>query len=133
MFCWPGRPFGNSMGRSPEVSLARVSASTFASAAGVFALLGGIKTLVGWFAGIPGLTSWSDNGIATFANPAVCSCLCGIALLVLARETRSPDAMTGVLRWLGGAVAGIGGLTLFEHATGVNVGIDTLLAHGAWG
>jgi signal transduction histidine kinase len=118
---------------SPNSTGSRVSASTFANSAGVFALLGGAATLVGWLAGIPRLTDWNDEGIAMFAIPAVCACLCGLALLILARESPARDRMAGTLRFLGGVVAGVGGLTLFEHATGVNLGIDTLLVHGTWG
>lgn len=111
----------------------RALAPRLASSAGAFALLAGALTLVGWLADIPRLTDWNGNGIAMFANTAVCACLSGLALLVLARKPEARERMAGILRVLGGVIAGTGILTLFEHATGRNLGIDTLLVHEPWG
>jgi PAS domain S-box-containing protein len=66
-----------------------------------------------------------------FVNTAICAVLCSIGLLLI---------RGGVAGWrrvaaqiAASAVALIGGLTLFEHITGINLGIDTLLIERSWG
>src|SRR6185436_1634792 len=114
-------------------SKSRSLAPMLTTSAGAFALLAGLAALVGWFAGIPRLTDWNGKGISMFANTAVCACLAGLALLILARPIDRRDRMTFMLRLLGGVLAGVGILTLFEHATGRDLGIDTFLVRRTWG
>jgi PAS domain S-box-containing protein len=101
-------------------------------AAGVYALVGGAVTLLGWAIGSQLLTDWAHTGISMFPNTAVCACLCGAALLVLSTNATNQQSRSTV-RILALFVALVGGLTLFQHLSGLNLGIDTLLFDRPWG
>ena len=96
--------------------------------AGAYAFIAGLLTLTGWLATIPRLTDWNNNGIAMMPNPAVCAMGAGAALLVLAFGGRR-----GMVTLLGGIVGLIGASTLFEHISGIDLGLDTLLIVPEWG
>lgn len=99
---------------------------------GLYAVLGGTVTLVGWTFEIVRLTDWSGDGISMFPNTAVCAVLCGIAIVMLGgRQFKRARSITP--RLLAIVVALIGGATLFEHALHINLGIDTLLFAHQWG
>jgi PAS domain S-box-containing protein len=101
-------------------------------AAGAYALLTGIVTLVGWWADVPRLTDWKNDGISMFPNTAAASAVSGLAVILGHLRRGSAARLAG--RALGCLVAAIGGLTLFEHLSGVDLGIDTLLVgERAWG
>ncbi len=89
----------------------------------IYALVGGLLAVVGWGTGIYRLTDWFDNQIAMKANTAVAAAAGGAALLTQALRRSSHPAT----RVLGALVGLIGGLTLLEHLTGWNLGIDTML------
>ena len=91
--------------------------------AGLYALTGGLLSLLGWTSGIYRLTDWWNTGIWIKANTAVACIAAGSALLLAILR---PNAVV-IGRVLGIAVAVLGGLTLFEHLTGLNLHIDTLL------
>jgi PAS domain S-box-containing protein len=95
-----------------------------------YAALGGIITLAGWFAHIPRLTDWLGAGISMFANPALAAAFSGIALLL---GLLRPKWCRILSASLGLFVAFIGSATLFEHLSGINLGIDTLLVDKPWG
>jgi len=95
----------------------------FATALSVYALLGGAISLSGWAFAIPSFTDWGGIGITIKPNAALALLVCSIGTLVLAWRPQSAVA----LRALGGFVALVGGLTLFEHLSGQNLGIDTLV------
>jgi PAS domain S-box-containing protein len=99
------------------------------AALGAYALLGGLLTLVGWYARIPRLTDWGGVGIAMFANTAAAAACAGASLLMLARggPWRAGAFVLGVL------VALLGGAMLTQHLAGVNLRIDTLLVTPTWG
>jgi PAS domain S-box-containing protein len=61
-----------------------------------------------------------------FPNTAICAGLSGLGLLLLPRSG-ARGFRQGVIRILAVSVAFIGGLSLFQHISGVNLGIDTLL------
>jgi PAS domain S-box-containing protein len=88
-----------------------------------YAVVGGALAVIGWVAGIPRLIDWEGNGITMKVNPAVLCILAGAAILLLFWRSK--------IKWVPQAlaliVAIVGGLTLFEHLTGINIGIDTLL------
>ena len=95
---------------------------------GAYTALGGLLTLIGWFANLPRLTDWQDNGISMMPNAAVCALCAGVALLLhLWLGSRRVASV------LGAVVAFIGAATLMQHFTGVNLGIDTLLMNPQWG
>src|SRR5262249_59820274 len=58
------------------------------------------------------------------------ACGGGLGLLASGREG---GRLPRVTAWLGIVVGLIGGLTLVEHLTGLDLGIDTLLLHRSWG
>jgi signal transduction histidine kinase/ActR/RegA family two-component response regulator len=103
-------------------------ASLIVALAGWYALSGGCMTLAGWFFDSPRLTDWSNDGISMFVNTAICAILGGAGLLALGSDR------TRWLAWLlGSGMSLIGGLTVFEHLSGINLGIDTLLLNRPWG
>lgn len=104
--------------------------SFLALGCGVYALLGGGVTLVGWCARVPWLTDWGDDGIAMFVNTAVMAAAGGAAL-VLQNVGRKRGAVMS--RVLGLIVAVIGSATLFEHLSGMDLGIDQLFVRDPWG
>lgn len=65
-----------------------------------------------------------------FPNAAVCAVASGLALGLLA--FKSPRSLIAA-RILGAVVFVIGALTLFEHLSTINLGIDTLLFQKPWG
>jgi PAS domain S-box-containing protein len=93
------------------------------SAAALFALIASLLTLLGWASEVHVLTDWVGSGITQKPNNALAAVLCSSALLMLVRTPRG----VAVVRFLAISAAVIGGLTLIEHLTGINLGIDTLL------
>lgn len=93
------------------------------AATGLFAAAGGSITLLGWALGLVRLTAWDGQGITMKANAALCAALGGAALLVI--------AFGGGPRWLvrvlASVIAVVAGLTILEHLTDWNLGIDTML------
>ena len=99
------------------------------TAVAAYAIAGGAITLAGWVTETPRLTDWPNTGISMFPNTAVCAIACGAAL-VLRRVSGEWRAVGRLLAML---AASIGALTLVEHLTGVNPGLDTLLFDRPWG
>jgi len=95
-----------------------------------YAVIAGLLTLIGWFADVPVLTDWVRSGIAMFANTAIASVCAGVALILAATPSRSAQRLSSGLAVL---VLAIGGLTLFQHISGLNLGIDQLLVRPSWG
>lgn len=84
---------------------------------------GGAMTLIGWATGTYRLIDWTNNGIAMKANAAMAATCAGAALwIAVVRPSWRVAA-----RLLASITAALGGLTLFEHLTGWDLGIDTLL------
>ena len=102
---------------------ARATYRTVATLSAAYAATGGLVTLTGWLFHIPRFTDWGGDGISMQPNTAFCAMLAGVALFLV---VRAPQATLGI-RVLGGVVTAIGFLTVFEHLTGVNLGIDALL------
>jgi PAS domain S-box-containing protein len=100
------------------------SARYLSIAAGAYALLGGLASLLGWLGGVYRLTDWTGGGITIKANAALAMMAAASALLLAVAR----PAWRSSVRALGLFVALLGGLTLLEHATGWNLGIDTLLS-----
>ncbi|HKQ38083.1 MAG TPA: hypothetical protein VJ063_08405, partial [Verrucomicrobiae bacterium] len=96
----------------------------------LYALFAGIVTLAGWFWQWRQLTDWNNSGISMFANTALAAMCAGLAILM--RLLQRPWAST-MSSGLGALVAIIGCLTLFEHLSGINLGIDTLIITPKWG
>ena len=95
---------------------------------GAYALLGGVSSFVGWAFDVRRLTDWYDNGISIQPNAAICVALSGLALVLLGVQRLRGAAVCGAI------VALIGGATLGEWITGVNLGIDSLFLFGReWG
>src|SRR6185369_4541430 len=100
-----------------------------AVATGAYAIATGVIALAGWVLDMPRLTDWRNDGISMFPNTAACAVMSGLALqLVQVRGTRSR-----LVRALASVVAAVAGLTLFQHLSGVNLGIDTLVLSRPWG
>jgi PAS domain S-box-containing protein len=95
----------------------------------VIAIVGGLATILGWLIEVPRLVDWLNDDIAMFANPALCVVLIGAAcLLQLLKPT-----LHWIVRGLSATAMLIALLTLFEHATGFNIGIDTWITVREWG
>jgi PAS domain S-box-containing protein len=97
-------------------------------ALGAYVAGAGLISFAGWAADVPRLTSWDGSGISIQPNTTVAAMAAGLAMILAAGGRRRAAAAAG-------AVAGaIGAATLFQHATGVDLGIDTLLTFGRpWG
>lgn len=100
--------------------------------AGTYAVVAGTVTLLGWTLDIPRLADWLNTGIAMFANTAVCATLSGVGLILLVSGSVGLNRHRAI-RVVALLVALIGGFTLFEHISGVNLGIDSLLFNRPWG
>ncbi|GEM_PF-1168269 len=95
-----------------------------------YALLGGGLTLVGWLSGLSRLTDWLGSGISMFPNAALAALCSGAALILSTLKQRWSARASTVL---GGVVALLGSATLFQHLSGIDLGLDTMLIHPAWG
>ncbi|HEY2389141.1 MAG TPA: PAS domain S-box protein [Candidatus Binatia bacterium] len=92
-------------------------------------MIGGLVTLLGWITGLRGLTDWKSDGIAMFPNTAVCAMASGLSLwLIVSRPQRHRAAAS-----LAMLVVLVAGATLIEHLTGIDFGIDTVVANVPWG
>lgn len=94
---------------------------------GACAVTGAVVTILGWATDTPRLTDWFANGISMQPNAAVAVGAAGGALLLVALGLRPAAA------WLGLASLLIAAATLFQHVSGVDLGIDTLLFDKTWG
>jgi signal transduction histidine kinase len=99
--------------------------------AAVGALIGAVS-LLGWLLDDPLLRGAFAAGITVKTNTSIALFATGVGLLLLAPAVR-PRAVTALGRVLGGLVGLIGLATLFEHATGIDLGIDQLLFREATG
>ena len=93
-------------------------------AGGVAAAIGGVY-LVFWLSG-----ALTERGLYSYiikTNASLCIFLCGISL-VLAVAPGCGKARFQTARVLAGIAAAVAGLTLFEHLTGLTLGIDQMLA-----
>lgn len=101
----------------------RLPALTWLPLTGAFyAAGGGGVTLAGWLFGVSRLTDWHQNGITMKANAALCAILAGAALAALVLASQSKR----LVRWPALMVSLVAAMTLAEHATGLDFGIDTL-------
>src|SRR5690606_14333937 len=86
-------------------------------------LVGGLVSFAGWPLDLPRLTDWWNTGITIKTNAALCLVALAAALLLHHRGAagRVPELL------LSGFAGLVGLATLFEHLTGLDLGIDTLL------
>ncbi|MFZ0146095.1 MAG: PAS domain S-box protein [Candidatus Sulfotelmatobacter sp.] len=105
--------------------------SVFASAASVFSIALGISSMAAWAFHIPGLTTWGLAPVKMVANTAACFALLGISLWMRRRQNGHPSSRAGGFAAnVSAAVAGLAGLlSLIEHLSRSDLGIDQLLAH----
>src|SRR5690349_20414704 len=107
-----------------HLQMERLPHRPWAIAFATYALIGGGLTLTGWLAELPHLTDWLGNGIAMFPITAVSSICCALAALLQVY----PRRWTAVLSAFFGLVTAlIGGAVLFDHISGIDLGIDRLL------
>jgi PAS domain S-box-containing protein len=86
----------------------------------------GVSVLAGWVLSLPLLTSWLGGLVQTKVNAALCFILLGLALSLQMAPSGRGYAW---LRWaLALFVVAIAGATLFEHITGIDLGIDQAFA-----
>src|SRR5688500_12841741 len=86
-----------------------------------YALIGGVISLLGWLLDVPRFKDWTGAGVTMKANTAICTASGGLALWLTFWNGKL------LLRICAGLIALIGSLTLLEHLTGWNFGIDTLI------
>jgi len=93
-----------------------------------YSIVGGLITFIGWAFDIYPFTDWNSDGITMKANPSVSAIAGGVAAVVMAFPRAERDVrLKWFVRVLAGFVALIGGMTIFQHLTGVSLHIDTLL------
>ncbi len=126
-----GRLVSDLRGSGVSLGMQKISA-VIVVAVSSYAILGGIITLIGWAVPVPRFTDWAGRGISMFPNAAVCAMACGGSLLLLHWWKQDFKIRLGarLLAVFGGL---LGGLTLLQHLTGVNFGIDEFLFEGTWG
>lgn len=100
--------------------------------ASLYAIIGGIVTLIGWAIAYPRFADWAGLGISMFPNAALCGILCGVALILFQQGPERPGFIL-VGRVLSVIACLFGAATLFEHLSGINLGIDEILFKGTWG
>lgn len=105
---------------------------SIATSAGLFGVLGGIVTLLGWVLDVPWMTDWLHTGICMFPNAAICSVFVGGAIVTLAWSGRS-RARRNIARIAAILCALLSGLVLYQHLSDANLGIDTALLSRPWG
>jgi PAS domain S-box-containing protein len=95
---------------------------------GAYVAVTAAASFVGWPADVPRLADWDGDGIAIQPNASIAAMLAGLALLLVG------TGRTTLASVCGAAVAAIGAATVFEHLSGVDLGIDTpLLFDRPWG
>jgi hypothetical protein len=95
---------------------------------GSYIAFAGATSFIGWASDVPRLTDWDNNGISIQPNATIAATAAGFALILRAGGYTRLSAAFGALG------ATIGAATLFEYASGVDLGIDTLLMFDrAWG
>lgn len=95
---------------------------------GAYCLIGGLVSLSGWVFDIQDLTDWSGAGISIQPNAALTVAVTGAALLLLNFGFRVAAAVLGAFVLL------IGASSVFQIATEIDLGINTLLMFGReWG
>lgn len=97
--------------------------TAFCVATAIYAVAVGTATLCGWYFQIPRLLDWTGAGITQKTNNAIGVIVVGLAVAWLSVR----PANRFVPRVLACIAAAIGALTLFQHITQVNLGIDTFL------
>ncbi len=107
--------------------LGKSGAAKFALCCGVYAIFGGLITLIGWTATLPRLTDWDSSGISMMPNAALGAMSAGAALVLLALGRRRAAAIVAFLPGL------LGAATVFQYLSGIDLGIDTLLIYREWG
>lgn len=101
----------------------RVLTLAFAS----YGFLGGMVTFFGWLLENYRLTDWQGRRISMKANTAILAMVMGVCLgLVVVLKRPGPANSEGV-----GGLRGRwwGALTLIQHLTDIDLGIDTLIFH----
>jgi PAS domain S-box-containing protein len=97
-------------------------------ALGAYVLAAGVVSAAGWPLDWPALADWDGDGIATQPNAAAAAALAGLGIVALAAGWRRVSVVLGL------TVAALAGVTLLEHLTGLDAGIDRwLLFDRAWG
>jgi signal transduction histidine kinase len=95
---------------------------------GCFAIIGGATTLAAWLFDVPLLASWGGTGIAMQPNTAIAAVLAGITVVLLSYGHSRVAACVGFMPLV------VGASTLFQHASGIDLHIDTHLLLGReWG
>jgi signal transduction histidine kinase/CheY-like chemotaxis protein len=98
-------------------------AMRLAAAPGWYASVAGLLSLLGWVLDVRRLTAWG-GAISIQPNAALAATVTGAGLVLLAHGRRRAVAPFAALTGL------IGLATLFEHASGIDLGIDALLTFG---
>lgn len=106
---------------NPIIPSTRTRPSVLNIALQLYVVLGGAISLLGWVLDIPRFTDWLGNGISIQPNTTVAVITAGTALAFLSRGYHQAYRVLGLL------LITIGGSVLAQIATGVNLGIDTLL------
>lgn len=116
-----------SLSESSSMPTARVTARRVGVAAAAYTALAGAVTLLGWLLDLPALTDWFNTGISTLPNTAIATLLLAFALFFVLTTRRKPTLV------LAAAATFIALVTLFEHISGFNLGLDTFLLLRDWG
>ena len=88
---------------------------------GLYLLVGGTLSLLGWVLNIPQLADWDNNGLKTQPNTTIAAIFTGAAILL------TIQGMIRFSRILALLIALIGITALFQNLTALDLGINSLL------
>jgi PAS domain S-box-containing protein len=106
--------------------ISRPSGAAFAL--GVYTLIAGLISFLGWLLDFPRLADWDGTGLCMQPNTTVAAMAAGCSLIFLVLGRRRASAIFAALVFL------IGSATIFQYLSGVNLHFDSWLLFGrTWG
>ena len=88
---------------------------------GLYAVIVGLTSFIGWVVDIQGLTDWYNSGISIQPNTTIAAMSAGGALVALALEKKRAATVLGLVTGL------LGAITVLQYLANVDLGVDTLL------
>ena len=108
----------------PEVGTVHRSSSTAQLVLAIYAFVGGLLSFTGYVADVPRLADWLNSGITIQPNASIAVMAAGLAIMLLW------GGYARVAMVFGALVAAIGGSVIFQYASGIDLGIDSLFLFG---
>ena len=108
----------------PEMGPVHRSSSTAQLVLAIYAFVGGLLSFTGYVADVPRLADWLNSGITIQPNASIAVMVAGLAIMLLW------GGYVRVAMVFGALVAAIGSSVIFQYASGIDLGIDSLFLFG---